>query len=130
MINAYNRHVKTIEQLYANISADETDRIKEIQKKSSLTYLNAVNEYYGLPQCDYSAASIDVEITNLNQYLESLCGNKDLIVFITCCRTAHHIAPGLTAKEKLGLKMECKTNQSYLAIVDFAKNEVIESISR
>lgn len=126
MINSYNQNAGLIERLYANISTDETEAIANVKKNQQLTYLNAINEYYGLPRYDYSAIEIDYNAVDLNCYFEKIADNNDLVVLITANITAHFIGSRLLVKERLGLKMNCKVNESYLAIIDFAKNQVIE----
>lgn len=126
IINVYNRNMNALERLSNNIITDETSSISEIKKQKNLTWLNAINEYYGISKYDYSETSIDYKAKDLNTYFKSFAGDKDLVVFITANMTAHFISDKLKEKEKYGLKFDVKLNDSYYAILDFSKDMVIE----
>ena len=129
MMEVYNKYSNQLESLRNNTNLDEIKKITEI-KENGLTWLNAINTYYSLPLYDYSYEEIDYETEDLNKYLYSIAGNTDLVILITSSITSHHIVEKLKIKDKLGLGVSPKENESYLAVIDFGKDIVIEKTGK
>ena len=126
LLNSYNNRINRLDSWRNNINVDEVKKIDDIRKKEKLTWLNGINRYYGKPLYDYSYGGIDYQTVELNKYLESMVGNKDLVIFITSNITSHFMSGKLNVKEKLGLEFAPGFNESYLAIIDFKESRVVE----